>query len=355
MIKKKYYGITFFIFLSLFSFLFYRLYIILYETDPEQFRWDWRVQNTFIISDIYMTMIIILLISRNKKQRFSLKRKKDIFEYIIIPVISGYTILYTCCASPYKYVFDYTRRNYMIINFTVMSLSIISFILLERISKNRELEIQNILLNSEREMYQSQIKISNQYIEEISGIKHDMKNKILCISEFLNEDKIQEAKELCRSIKNELANTSCIFYTENIYLNSILNVLSQKAKENHIDIKIMIKSNLENIKGEDLICILGNLGDNAIENLCKENFEKSMSITLSERGGYYMITVKNYISSSVLEKNPDLQSTKNNHLYHGHGMKTVKKSVKNYEGDIKILEEEHLFIVTVILKNTKYH
>ena len=319
--------------------------ILINESDRMHFYWDSLTTIAYCLSAVYLTLMTLFSIWRIRHQSFFAKRGKDIFEFIIIPIISLYMIAYTSFAIVNSSIHTYNRIDIFIIHSTVLSLCFLSVILIERISHNRELKMQNIIMQKEQELYRKQISESDRYIREISSIRHDMKNKILCLSEMLSENKIMEAKRLCGQMKSELSNASYVFSTGNIYLNSILNVLYRKAKENHADVKTTIKSELNGIDGEDIITVIGNSGDNAIE-----AHSKSISITIAEKGGYYVITVKNSITHSVIENNPDLHSTKNNFLYHGHGIYSVKAIAKKYSGEVSIFENDGQFIVSVMLK-----
>ena len=65
-------------------------------------------------------------------------------------------------------------------------------------------------------------------------------------------------------------------------------------KEN-IDIKIKVDCDFSKLEGSDIITLIGNLTDNAIEALSKQNSNRSMRIALSQKGGYYVLAVRNHI------------------------------------------------------------
>ena len=343
MIKKNFFLVSG-LFL-VYSIIMLAIKIFINESDKLHFYWDTVTWSTYLFSAVYLTVLTVFYIKRLQTRPFSFRKFKDIFEFIIIPVISLILISYTSCAVVNSSITVYNRRDIFIIHVISLALCLTSVILTERISRNRELEIQNILMKREQELYQNQIRESDSYIREISSIRHDMKNKLLCLSEFMNENKIAQAQELCGKMESELSNSSYIFTSGNIYLNAILNVIYRRAKENHADMKTTLKSELNGIDGEDIITIIGNLCDNAIESKAE-----TINISISEKGSYYIITVKNAVQNSVLENNPDLYSTKNDSLYHGHGINSVRAAAKKYDGEVSIFENDGQFIVSVMLK-----
>ena len=62
-----------------------------------------------------------------------------------------------------------------------------------------------------------------------------------------------------------------------------------------------------------------------------------------------IITVKNSIDESVLDKNPELVSTKAEEG-HGYGIKQMKNIVEKYDGMIDIYEKNQMFVVSVMLE-----
>ena len=284
------------------------------------------------------------------KRKSNIKNPKNIIAHISVFVVSFIIILFLFGTASNPYI-EYWLRYYIeAIIFTLIVVNVAVILLIEKISKNNALKIQNKIMQSEKEMYKAQIEQSNRYIREIAKIKHDMKNQIFCISELIGNGNIDEAKKLCDNIGNELEQASFIFNTSNPYLNSILNVIYKRSKENNIDIKTVIKSSLEDIDGTNLISLVGNLCDNAIESLQKIKDNRLLSISVSEKGGYYLITVKNRIEESVLKNNAELHSSKSDNVYHGYGLKSVESIVKKYDGILNINEDVDMFIVSVMLR-----
>lgn len=243
------------------------------------------------------------------------------------------------------------NMNYLLI--IIVSIIIIASgipFLLRRIQKNHSLKIQNKLIKQEQLMYMNQIKEANRYIEEIAKIKHDMKNNIFCISELISDSNTEAAIQICEKINNELNNIPHVFHSGNIYLDSILNVICKKAKERNIDIKISLKTDLKNIDGTDLISLLGNLSDNAIEAIDEDMDRRNIIISIFEKGDSYIISVKNDIPQSVLEYNNSLRTSKPDSIYHGIGLRMVNSIVKRYNGFLDITEENDMFIINIMLK-----
>jgi sensor histidine kinase regulating citrate/malate metabolism len=229
-----------------------------------------------------------------------------------------------------------------------MSTVVMSFML--RAAHSNRIQTENYIMKKQQELYREKIIEANKNLEEIAVIRHDMKNKILCIGELLNSSNYDEAKLMCSDLKYELEKSTVLFHTDNLYLNSILNITYKKAKDRNIDIKITAACNFKGIGSSDLVAMIGNLCDNAIEYLSTVDGERNLELKLSQKGNYYFISGKNNITASVLSGNPKLKSGKDDKVLHGHGIKNIKNIAKKYKGSVDIHEDNGYFIVNIMLE-----
>ena len=145
-------------------------------------------------------------------------------------------------------------------------------------------------------------------------------------------------------------------YTDNKFIDSLLNYKIGMAIDKNIKIETIIDKNISVISDVDLCCIIGNLLDNAIEACEKENIEdKIIILHMAVKNSCLLICVKNSIAESVITKNPNFITTKRNNEMHGIGLKSIKSIVEKYSGSFKISEqEEKFFIVEVLLVGINY-
>ncbi len=306
--------------------------------------------TTMLISQLFMLYISLKLY----KNKFKLKNGLDIIMFLMLPLLT-FSVIFLCfsiASAP-----STSDLHVLYLGLIIIAIFFVTVLVLQamvQLTKNHELKTQNLLMHKEQVMYQNEIDNASKYISEIAKVKHDMKNKIFCIGEMLKSNNINEAVKMCSNISDELRHTSEMFNTKNVYLNSILNVVYNKCRETGIDISVNINCDFRNIEGADLITIIGNLCDNAVEALSKQTQEKILRLNLLKRGNYYILVVKNHIDSSVLSNNPKLNSDKHNLMYHGFGLDSVKRLVKKYNGDIQFTEEGDMFIVRLMLEIPEY-
>lgn len=178
-------------------------------------------------------------------------------------------------------------------------------------------------------------------------LKHDMKNHIMVILSYIEEEKIDEAKIYTSKILDNLNKMYTYINVGNSLLNNILNNKLSKAKE----MGIVIKAQIENLAFEymdsmDFSALLNNLLDNAIDGAEKSGI-KQLEIVISNQKGFDSILVKNSIDKSVLKNNPHLKSSKEEEG-HGFGIRQIKGITDKYNGMMDIYEKDGFFIINVV-------
>lgn len=223
-------------------------------------------------------------------------------------------------------------------------------------NKLLELQAENKDLKYELDSYKWQMEEINKQEEEIRQLhsntrklKHDMRNHLMVMTSYINSGDYENAKNYISEILEKLNAVRSYVETGNPLLNHILNDKLEICRQEGIDVKADIgKASFGKIKGIDFSAVFSNAVDNAIECEKKEN-RKEILLHVYENKGYDVITVKNRISESVLEKNPELKSTKADSEKHGIGVQQIKEIVEAYEGMTDFYEEGGFFIVNIFI------
>ena len=106
---------------------------------------------------------------------------------------------------------------------------------------------------------------------------------------------------------------------------------------------------VDGFDSKDIVCLLSNAIDNAIEASAKEN-NKRMDINIYKKKSYLCISVTNRISESVLGRNKQLKTTKvENTQNHGYGVKSCRDIIEKYNGMEKFENSNDEFKVRIML------
>lgn len=95
--------------------------------------------------------------------------------------------------------------------------------------------------------------------------------------------------------------------------------------------------------------LLSNLLDNAIEAEKLQTEKQQIALKMFVYKDSMNIIVENYIEESVLQKNPNLKTSKHDKKGHGIGIDSVKELVRRENGTIAFFEENGNFVAHVMI------
>ena len=139
--------------------------------------------------------------------------------------------------------------------------------------------------------------------------------------------------------------------TGNVVIDSILNCKRYEMELKNIsnDMNINITPELNIITNSDIVIILGNLIDNAIEATVKIDKEKrKIDLDINYEKGILIINIKNTYDGIISYKDNKIISSKNDSFSHGIGMCNVEEVIKKYNGTLNIDFNEDIFNVNLM-------
>ena len=212
---------------------------------------------------------------------------------------------------------------------------------------------KDALYQKELEMYQSKIQQELSEMQYIRHLKHDLKSHLFLIREYAQN---KDYKAIINSIDNLLNDNLSVNYsivsTGNTILDNFLNLkLSYASTLNiHVTVDITIPNNLF-ISLDDLLVVLGNALDNAIENTSLISpSERGIVLSMLYKKNCLKIGVKNTFNGYA-KKNRfgEYQSTKIHSKNHGLGLSSIKKVTEKYNGELLISNDEKYFYTLLTL------
>ena len=211
------------------------------------------------------------------------------------------------------------------------------------------LEVQKTLEDAER----MSIAIDQTNREELEKLRHDIKNQFSYVDVMLQQGKYDDAKQYVEDYLNNSNPVLHSFSCSNNVINSIINLELTKAKIKgiKIDVKVVVPPALP-FKDIDLVSLLTNIIDNAIENYYSDKKEAIM-VRIMKQNDFIRFIVSNPVN---LEKiNPyGLTKTSKTGRGHGYGTKIIKNIVSAYNGYVDFSIEENHFVCDAVLNlNTK--
>lgn len=186
--------------------------------------------------------------------------------------------------------------------------------------------------------------------DKLKTFIHDEKNHLSVIKSLADNEEINEYVD---KIYGEIAHYSMFGNTKNKMLDLMINKYQYICEAENIELYVSIKTaNLLFIESPDLISLLGNLLDNAVE-AAKSSVDRKIDLSINRVNGLDILTCTNSCDTAPQATGKNLKTTKNNDGFHGLGIRSIKSVVKKYKGNFEwnYDKEENNFTVYIAFKN----
>lgn len=215
---------------------------------------------------------------------------------------------------------------------------------LEKDNEAMQMKAEFDKLQTERSYFQ----ILEQQNQNLSIYAHDAKNHLAAIKS-LNPD--PQISRYISKLSQQLAEYTRDCRSGNKLLDVMIHKYNVDCEMRGIRFEYDVKlCNLKELEDIDLVAILGNLVDNAIT-AAEKSERKTISLATAKRNSYSIIIISNSCDTPPKENSGMLATTKSDREFHGFGLKSVKKTLKKYEGDFEWDYDEinRIFTITVMV------
>lgn len=320
----------------------------------------------FIPNDIYNRYLTVLLPVSSYAmeiyaffkvyfERHHIKKYGMLIYWGIIFAVSGLII-----DSYYINGNIYPNMSLVLLIMLTICLIIISFVSALHIA---EIYKDLAVSSSRLELARNQITMQKEYYDalsgqmnEIRGIKHDVRHFIGAIKRLLDEGHYDELKRFLGEYAEKIETDPIPFFCENVVANSILGYYSLKAKESDIRFHCACSiPKLLSISDSDLCVVLGNALENAIE-ACNNLSNPEARFISNEVGvicNQLLVKIENSYNGCLNIQDGSYLSTKNEKS-RGIGIQNIRKVVESYGGYIKIEHSENLFTLMAAFPINEY-
>ena len=301
---------------------------------------------------LFAILIVISRISSKKRNNVTADMSnKEWIQFLIFPIFTICAVMLMVNSVMKSYHSDIVPVYYIIaIGLIVLNLVVFHLIseILEHSRKMKEAQIlrqQSIgqveLYNSMRENYNIQRQRTHEY-----------KNQIVCMDMLMKKKDYSKLEDYIGNISDKLDAQLDMVDTNNDVVNAILNAKYYEAIKN--DVLFVLKINdLSDIKvsDEDIVTILSNLLDNAIEAAKQCNVGKrTVKIKLLSEDDVLTIAVSNtYKTEPMLTEDGYIRTTKNNKEEHGWGIRNIVATLEKYNAEYIIDYKNGEFIFSIIM------
>lgn len=304
----------------------------------------------YLLSKVILFFVVLIIRKQFGKKSMEMMLDTEWLRFLFFPIFTIAAI--SAMLSVFGYVQTVEQANLLfVIAFGMIGMNIVVFYLIndvvEREAQLHENKVFQIQAKNQLEMYQS---ISESFDKQ-KRKTHEYKNQMSCIESLLDKKQYSKLEEYVKKIYVSLNNEPDAINTNNVIVNAILNTKYQEAEAKGIVFVLRVNdlSKLK-IKDEDVVTILANLLNNAIEacETCED--KKVIKFKFVKEDDMIIIAVKNTFNYDIVYENGEIKSTKTSSVdEHGIGIKNVLKSIEKYGGSYVIEDKNKEFFFSIII------
>ena len=268
---------------------------------------------------------------------------------LIAPVVAAVGMVWMKPLDPQNAMAGRLREICIVVLLAVPLISLFLYHILWWLSKKltEQAEMQRSL--DMMQMIEKQYRETRRYLNETSSARHDFRQHILVIEEYLNAGKYDKLKEYIAPICDEV-NRSHKVICGNQAVDAIANHYDEIAAEKEVRIYWNIKlGEMLPIKESDICSVLGNLIENAIQAataLTGDSRFVNVCVGIMHEVTLVVSVDNPYRGTHTLDKNGVPVSDKPGH---GIGLRSVGKIVEKYGGTMEIETHNQMFKVSILM------
>lgn len=303
-----------------------------------------------IIGKVVLFLTVLLIRKRMGRDMSGVMLNVDWRRMIFFPILSICMIaaLLAMMRNP-----DDRRQELglLVIALGMAGMNIVIFLMitdiLRREAKLRESRIFQLEVKNQTGMYRS---ISENYADQRKKT-HEYKNQILCIGSLLRKKVYDDLEEYVGGLSEHLSEESNYISTNHIIVDAILNTKHQEMIKQNI-LFVFLLDDLSNIKisDEDIVIILANLLDNAIEACMQCQGKRVIRLKFVIEEDAVIISMKNNYEGEILYDGTEIRSSKADHAEeHCFGIKNIAEAIRKYGGSYSIQTKEKEFFFSILI------
>ncbi len=296
-------------------------------------------QITYFISACLsiLFMIIFVILIQKKKIRSKLIGQFYKRETILVfGILLIYTVFAVSAMSNTKW-FEKNISLVVVITCIFASVTSLAIILLYNMiarqsQKNMELKMKLQQIESENKFNADMVNVA----KRLRALRHDMNNHIGVMKSLLETKQYEDLEGYLKSIYTDIEVVNDFVVVDNKVLSILLNSKKSKAKQERVEFDIIISSVDFSMNDNDMVSLLGNIIDNAVEAAVKVASDKYVMLNIRRMTDKVIIECENtYVEKPTIENDQFITSKKEKDE-HGIGLKNIKEIVNKYGGKLII-------------------
>lgn len=251
------------------------------------------------------------------------------------------------------YVAGVKRMRDYVISLGIIGLYFFSLICIYQVLKSFnkvQTELSIIKINNKHiNAFKEETKIQEEHEKQLRILRHDLKHMIISVSELIRQGKTTEVLEILDSYYGKIEKTKSVRFCVDPLINTILGYYYYKCLNNNIKVDIKanhIENNL-NIPSDELIILISNIFDNAINATLKLKEDRYINFIFINNNNKFVLQEENNFNGEISFDEKHLPT--NFEMNHGYGTKSINTLAKHYNLNVDYDVTDKRFKIIVFM------
>ena len=305
----------------------------------------YKVGVLFLVLGSMASYLIALLLRQFKSIR---KNNAE------LPVFWVFALLILISMIAIFVLYSFNINTFFLLPAILLAFMLVFFYMYNSLSVAYEDKLKAALYSQEREYYLTQLQLMQDSAKEIKSIQHDMRNHLITLKDYSIKGEPRDITDYLERLLVDVERSDIYSDTGNLVFDSIINHKLRNTKRDHVKLNLRLSiPSVLNMEVTDIVTVLGNLLDNALDAVAKVE-EKTLMLDIEFDKGCLYVKIENSFNGEV--KYSGDKAGKESHIVsqksrdgHGYGLNNIRQTVKKYNGHVKIAHSESIFSVRILL------
>ncbi len=302
-----------------------------------------------MISKVLLSILIVLfriVILRKRKAEYIAKR-----DWFILVLLSFITIVALLSLMVLCTMLDDIPSIVLPAAIGLLFSTLLVFMLLESAAGHGRNLRESALIQQQLDIKLSSMASLKSAYDAQKAFMHDYKNHMSTIMQLIDTHSYEDLSKYVRGLTNQIYHSIYRFKSNNDVVDVILNQKDQEASRQGITLDVRLGDlSALNLPPEDLLIIVANVLDNAIEACATVQTEKIVIVKLAIEENFFIFSVINPVAEPVKIIDNKIPTTKKDTFVHGLGLQNVAQALGRCGGEFAMDCQSLQFQFTTLIR-----
>ena len=319
--------------------------LILHTTENQEIKYFFLI----MLSKLLLFLVLIILNGFMSSNDIKYIKTRDWLLFLILPFFSIF-ITSAFIKNIEMILGTELETTFIVLAWGLIGMNIAMFYFMRNIGRRENLLHEKELFELETQNKLQLYEAISERAEDQRKLSHEYKNQITCMQSLCEKGEYDRLKEYLAQISGETLHDMDYIDTNHIFVNAVLNTKYQEALQKKILVicKVNDLSQLT-MEGADLVVLLSNVLNNAIEACEKCRAEQILKLKCVYEDGDFILSVRNTYDGKLKKIGDFFGTTKADHGRHGIGLKNVIAIIEKNQGYYAVEHSEKEFQISIVI------